>query len=387
MLYFQYLFQENSCWTLLFYTALTLAIFVLGCLSQRRQGNAIVFERKWFFAACALLWAVCFFTNVGTDYPTYVHVYADNTWELVVRDTELQIEHGFRLLCYLMRFVIPNADLGLGILKTAMMALMLYAIYRMRNELHMGTALGAYAALFYYTSFSLLRFCFTSAMVLLAWVNFLEGKNKKGLLWLLLAVLLHKTMLLCAAVYALYYVTRKVQTKKLFIALSALLIPVLLLCRPFLQWLVTLPLFEKYIYYVSDEMSFGIMQFVFYAPVAAVFLFSKLPEKQQSRNLLPMLALMGFAIAMMGYTVGMVARFYTCFAVNFVILIPMFVHQVRRKELGQNCGTYLTLSPRYHLSYRLTMLLVILYFGMRFVIDIGELMDPWGLYPYTTWLF
>lgn len=393
MLFLEYLFRPESCATLVFYSLLTLAIFAMGCLSQRKipGSNEIVFQYKWFLVAFAVLWALSFLGDIGTDYEKYKVVYLENPIELVFTDTRM--EPGFRLLCFLLKLVIPNADIGMGVIKTITLVLLFYTVYRLRDKIHIGTAIGAYTALFYFDSFNLIRITLASVMVMLAFVLVLENKHWQALLLVLVTVTLHYTALLCLAILGVYYLTRKAKIRTLAIVFAAVLIPVFLILGLFSREIAIAfwqhPLLSKYSSYLAEESSsFGVMQFVFYAPVAAVFLFSKWNGDNDKRNLLPILALVGFGVAMMGYVVGMVSRFNIYFGINFMVLIPMFVHQVRLGNEPRKGGQSLfTVSSRYPLAYLGTMGVVIAYYGMRFVLDVGEYMVTSGIYPYSTWLF
>lgn len=389
MLYLEYLFRPDSRGTLIFYTILTLAVFAMGCLSQRiLPDGRLEFRRKWFFGAFFVLWIFSFFGNIGADYANYTDIYANNTIALVINDTERKIEPAFRLLCYLMRYLIPNSDVGLGLIKTAVLAIGFYAIYRMREEIHVGTALGAYTVILYFTTFNLLRFCLTSAMILLAWVYVLQGEDRKGIFWMILATLMHKTMLLCLAVYLLFAAARKVESKKWIIALVTITVIGVLCCKPVLQMLVKLQVFQKYKNYVKTGSAFGIVQFIYYVPVVGMLLFGRSKKDSLTRNWLPTQAVLGFAMAMMGYIVGMLCRYQMCFGMLFIVWLPMFIHQVRIKQSSQDTdGKYMTVSPDYPLSYRMTMIAVFAYFGLRFMLDVGDLMAEAGINPYSMWLF
>lgn len=393
MLFFEYLFRAESCVTLVFYSLLTLAVFAMGCLSQRKtpSGSEIVFQRKWFLAAFAVLWALSFFGDIGTDYEKYKVVYLENPITRVFTDTRM--EPGFRLLCFLLKLVIPSADIGMGIIKSITLVLLFYTVYRLRDRIHVGTAIGAYTAMFYFDSFNLIRITLVSVMVMLAFVFVLENKHWQAVTLMLLAVTLHYTALLGLALLGVYYLTRRAKIRTIAILFVAVMLPLFLALGLFSREIAAAfwqhPLLSKYSSYLAAESgSFGIMQFVFYAPVAAVFLFTKWDPENDKRNLLPILALTGFGVAMMGYVVGMVSRFNIYFGWNFIILIPMFVHQVRLGQGTDNGGrTLFSVSSRYPLSFLCTIGVVIAYFGMRFVLDVGEYMVTSGIYPYSTWLF
>ncbi len=389
MEYISYLFQADVRPTLLFYTVLTLAVFALGSLSQKKDlaGKQVSFQWTWFCAAFVLLTAVGMFCNVGTDYPNYTDIYGNNTWALVWDDNERHIEFGFRLLCYGMRFVIPSVDLGLGLIKAATLVMVFYAVYLLKEQIHVGTALGAYTALHFFTGFSAMRMNFASAMVLLAWAYLLLGKDKKTLFWLVLSMTMHRTTILCLAIYGFYWLTRKVQTKKILIFIAVLAVPMLIFGYDLLKIIVKYGMFRKYRSYVQGEPDFGVMQFVYYAPVAAVLVMSRWKNDVKSHNFLPTMAALGFVVAMMGYMADMVTRLNDYFTLVFVYLIPMFIHQVRLKDMEQPSECQLMVKKAYPLTFFQTMVIVFLYFGMRFVLEIGHFMEPSTLYPYTTWLF
>lgn len=388
MSFFNYLFNPESSGTLILYFCITCAVFLFGCCAQQKvkssiDGKAVYkFNKGFYILAFLVLWFFAFFNNVGTDLSTYLKIYNTASISLMLED--VFVEPGFRFLCILIKCVVSDAYIGVGLIKTITLLLIFYSGYKLREQIHMGFFIVAYTILFYFESFNLIRISLAAALILLAWVLFGEQKPIKSLFLIILAISVHYSAIIAIPVILLFPFVRKEKSHIIIAVMLVFTLLAIIFAPMIINWLVAnVPFLNKYENYLQGSGTVGIMQFIFYVPVAAVCLYWRGTKENEGFNKTALcIAGWGLLVALLGYNYGMIARMNVYFGYNFMVLIPLFMQKLRQRQC--NC-IKLEIDERYKLSYDLTWLIVCAYFLIRFVLDIAGYMEGSGIYPFIFW--
>ena len=133
------------------------------------------FNKYLFCISFILLAGWCFLSKTGDDMPAYVLYYSTWSWSDLL---DFSVEIGYKLLCIVLRFVIKNPYIGLGLIKILCIALVFQSLYLLKDRLSLGFAVLAYVCILYVHSFHLLRIMIAVGLVFLGFSYSSLGKNK-----------------------------------------------------------------------------------------------------------------------------------------------------------------------------------------------------------------
>jgi len=389
--FFSYMFNAESSRTILIYICITFISFLFGTVSQKIVTNkysnevTVRVRKLWYLIACFLLWFFSFFNCVGNDYPMYLSIYEESTFELIARN--IFVEPGFRMLCVLIKLIVSDARIGIGLIKTITLLLIFITIYKFRDRIHIGLALLAYVSIFYFESYSLIRSNLAAAMVLFSIALIIEKKNIFALTIMILSMTIHYSAAISLVFYFIFIGLRKINVRKLVIIMLTAALFMVFLSDTVLRYLsYNVSYFAKYRNYIATGSSFGIMQIIYYIPIFITIFYTYSNQKTTTQHCSIILVFMGLAIALIGYRSGMVSRMNVYFLYNYVILIPYFVFQVKLRYWTRNDKEILYISRNYKLGYQLTLVIALFYFCVRFILDTTGYMNASGIYPLKLWI-
>lgn len=206
--------------TLILYICIIIGSTVLAFASQKISWSSINnkyycarFSLILFFLSALVAWLFLAFTNIGVDYPNYIYIVRQETWETF--SSIYSVEPGFGVLCLLLKFVCgSNSDAVLFFIKSFSVILYFICIFSLRKHISVGYAVFAYMALLYLPSFYLISMMFASSLIMVALTYaYLRKRYIFPMFLIIIAAQIHNSAYLFAAVFALMWIVNK--SKKL----------------------------------------------------------------------------------------------------------------------------------------------------------------------------
>ncbi len=273
------------------------------------------FSFPLFFLSFLILFLTVFFTKSGTDISVYVDFYNNWTWGDL---NDFQIEPANKVLYLVIRSVIPNPYIGLGVVKFLNLLLVYYSIYLLKDKINVGVAIFAYGALLYVYSFHLLRMMTALGLMFVAFSFELCNKRWRCLICLALSVCFHYSAIVGIIGYGFYLFFKLIRTNswKVFVLIIVSVTWALFGTYIIIFLVKTIPVLNKYESYIQQgaHQGSGIMQYVWFIPVAYL-LFRTYPKtKSIFYELACVLGVMTFLVGQLGYSFAVIGRaVYYCY--------------------------------------------------------------------------
>lgn len=363
--YFSLLFSGDNGGSIFLYTIIFFVSFLLASKSQKVVNGNYIFQRSWFFITFLFLWIFFALNDVGADTEQYRSIFSNVTNTADISQIALGVEPGYQFLNYLVHFLTNNPVSGVAIIRTLQLALVFLSFYLLRDEIDIKFAVMAYVAFFYFSSFNILRSSLAGSVGL---ISFALLYRKKDFLAFILAIVgfsFHNsfalfiiTLILCELILKIRLLNKNV-TLIVIIAFVALLF-VLNVGADYINFVLNNSDFNngRYEGYASDTSAAGLFVVFKYVPVFySLYLLgrSKIKSEVEKRWLIMNLVYVfaGFAIAVMGYQIGMLTRTAIYFGSAYLFLIPSSFYRpglISRKSFKIVIFIFLTMMYMINIS-------------------------------------
>lgn len=375
--YFNLLVSDSHGGTMLLYTCIFFIACILGSKVQHVTSNGLhKFSMKTYICLYCFLCAFYVFNDVGIDTEHYRSYYRHFVTTQDIVDNYGAVEKLYQYLNVFLHIFITNEYIGVGFIRMLQLAIFFIAIYKLRNRINIGFAIMAYMAFFYYDSFNLLRSSLAGSICILGMAFLYDKKYLLALLLSLLAYGFHHSAIFFIAavlVYLFCYHTPAKKFKKVipFVAVIGLFVVLNYGADIINQMLVADFANGRYDYVVGTKgSSMGLFVLLKYSIPFYVLYMIKKDKKQRADDVATweidlIWTILGFAIALLAYQIGMLARVAIYFSSAFIILLPRYIY-----------------SHELLINTRTTKIIYILYFILMFVITIGGLYEISGLGPF-----
>lgn len=387
--FFTYAFQPQYAFSIWVYNAIFILTTAFAFLSNSKskiivsQKRSLSSQKVFFYLSFLCAWIFFAFSSTGTDYQAYVSMYENASFSdsfFLSRTTE----KGYLIMNVILKYFIPNAYFGIAFIKTITLLLVWGGIRSLRSQIHIGFAVMAYMALFYFQSFNLLRISLSGSICFIAFVYLIKNKKKSAILLTICAISIHRSALLfliTLMAYFLYRFSARFKSVYRILFLFAVLILTYLgndiIIRTIESGVLGDRLSNRYSIYLGSNSTFGYAQIVFYLPV--FFMIFDLLKTKSLRNsvfgeLFYIWVFTSFTVALLGYDFGILTRAAIYFSPVFVIFIPYYM---RYRQDG-SIPSY----NRKRLSYSILSVVIFCYWILRYMLTISSLFIPSGLYEY-----
>lgn len=370
------------------YFALTIAVGVLGFLSQRVVvttcgGCKVKVNKLPYLLATAILVFFAATYASGADYAQYIEIYNASTWSSLA---DPQIEFGYRIINIVLNAIFPSAVVGVAIIKAVSVLLTCVAIYKLRIRINLGISLLSYVALSYLISLNLIRIYFAAAIIFLGIAALYTAKKHnmvKLVISILLATTIHYTAISVIVVPIIlilrkYIPSRERNKNKVILALMIVFAIVALYIIPVL--VENISVLNKYLPYINTAGSIGIGQILFFTvPVYWLIICRKKSDKR-GWNIAYIIILISFVISILGYRIGMLSRLSAFFNMTFIVAMPQLIMDYQKcaalyiRKYGNNNVQVLIFLTVIYVLFRL-----ILYLGSMTVDGIQEIIFVWDV--------
>lgn len=376
MEYFSYLFDPIYSRHIWIYNGIIISVCLFAFISNYAKHKR---EKAFWFALSFLVaWFFFAFTNSGTDWTSYINIYNESslTSEYFASDG-LEIGYGF--LNAFLHLFIKNANYGIVIIKTIQIALVFSSIYSLKSEIHLGFSVLAYMALFYFPAFNILRISLAGAICLFSYIKSSREKYLISFFLGIVSVFIHKAaaiFIIALSIYNIYRFSGRYKT--LLKALILFAVPFIVFWgKDILMFVLqTGFFFDRYENYLGYDSTFGFMQIIFYLPILFVYFAIPISQKKLfSYDLIFCFIVIGFAVAMLGYSVGMLSRMAVFFVAPFMFFLPQYIKSSSSPPSASSSSQAQTsLGLRF---------VIFLYWCFRYIIVMSDIFLISGLYNFS----
>lgn len=277
------------------------------------------FNQLFFTISFLILFIFSALAKNGPDIPAYVSIYNNvNLNDLA----DFGIEAGYELLCIVLRVIIKNPYVGIGVIKFISLYMIYRAIYLLKHKIRVGFAVAGYVILLYLLSFFLLRIMLAIGMVYLALAYEVIGKRKNAILFLIFAFLFHYTSIVVFIAYIIYILLGTKLTVKKILLFGLCGFTVTLVAKRVISVLVSLiPVMEKYKTYGMSNDNNGIGQLILFLPIVyLIFCFNRTEKSDKFYRVGVVSAIMAFMFGSLGYVyevIGRIVYYFYFFAIMY----------------------------------------------------------------------
>lgn len=326
--YFNLLFSSQDGGTMFFYTLIVLlSTFFASKAQPKAYYGTDKINGGSFLLSFLILCIPMAFTSNGTD----TNFYMDYFHNIRTFDdaTISNIEIGFQFYIATIHYFIDDPQTFVILSRVIMIVLVFCSIYIMRDKSVLWLAVLGFACVVYFQLFSALRNGLAYSFAFLAYALCVKNKYPLSIVLSVISFSIHRS-----AIFFLLTILAFVAFEKLDLKMfKRILIPVLILFIVALYFrgkeLLTYFIFSDDIYYskyggyISDENTSGLMVFFVYIPL--VYLYVKFKNlKNLSANFYYLnlfLAGVGFALSVLSYQIGQLARVNPYFSLPFIFYI------------------------------------------------------------------
>lgn len=373
-----YMFDEEYGYSLRIYILMVMIVTIPAFLSCQQKERESYWNKFYFLLSFLLAWFFYIFSDIGTDLISYLNIFEASNLS-IEWITEEGLEPGYKLLNALLHSFISNPYIGVAIIKTLQIGLVYVSIYLLRKEIDVGQSVMAYMSLFYFQAFNLIRLSLAGSICFVSIALLIRKKNVIAFLLSLIAATIHFSAIFfvfASIVYYAYSISGKY--KSIFIILICASIPAIIIWGgDLIRIIVNSGIFmDRYEDYLDAEQTFGVAQIIFYIPIILLYcmvfpIFFK--ERDRYLDVGFVFTTTGFGVAMLGYSLGMLARASIFFAMPFMFLCPYYLRKRAKKEFAYGM---------LRLNHRSENKLFMGYWIFRFILMISGLFIPSGLYQF-----
>lgn len=392
-------FVENISTVLLYFVIVFLSVFfafksqkkILVKTTDDNSGRTIYkskikFRKKYFFLSFFVLWFFSAFNFSGKDKTTYLEIFNNvNFLTLFTLDQEF----GFQLLNLIVKMFIPNGYVMLFVISTVTLLLIYATLYFYRDKIKIEYSVLAYAALFYFQSFNLMRIYLAAAILLFGTRYLLKKRTAAYLLVILIAASMHYSALIMILPYCLFLIYRKSKLT----TTAKMVILFVFACALIAGYIIMIPIIPKlnlisrydYVFDSIQFNGFGFAQILYHGIILLMFAYCRRYLKKDAiADLGIVFTMVSFTLGMISYTTDVFGRILYLFLLPYVLFIPYMLRKIqtnqyccnKRNMQGYYVGNRIGISRTGHISqlyaycaaYKTIAFLFILYFLFRFVI-------------------
>lgn len=367
-----FIFNKGNLPALSLYFFIGFLSVIFAFLSQKhfynKEGKEIFVFRNIFYIFSFLIAGIfAFIIADGNDFPQYSLIYQKSNWNSV---KDLYIEPGYRILNLFLKSVIKNPNFGLGIIKLFTVALVYRSLYLLRKKINLGFAIMAYISLFYFEGLNLIRIYLAGAILLRGFCGYLENKKiYKYLIAVIIAISIHYT-----AIIGLYFILlincyynsiikKQFNRFRILNFLNILLtisVPIIL---PILIYKISF--LYKYANYLGNT-TIGITQILYFIiPLIIGWQIYKY-SNEQHKEILLIFSIFSFAIALLGYNIGILTRMLFYFSFPFLIAMPLYYELRLAKNMNMNFY-----FNKNRFSKNIWGYIFLIYFASRFILNLS----------------
>lgn len=355
----------------------TISIFVLivsnfGIIKLRINGK--IYEMPiGLFSAVIILIGIKGFSAVGRDVLSGYY-FGFMSASSLSDFTDDSVEIGYRLLAIFVHNIWNNYTFFLLVISFLTVVPVAYLAWKYRGYIDVGLTMFLYTTIYYFQGLSLLRIFLATSIGLLSMDYFFCNKYKKSLLYFILAISMHTSMLILL-VPCLIYSYRKFSQGVYALLLGTVFLFVMLLGKQIIASFA-----GRYsVYSTLTSNGLGFEQLLYYLPILLLIYYGN--KMGRTEKYTESVYRLGVSVLMVGFFLGEVAYIIPIFGrmqiafISLIYFISFYVKELKLENL--KLGTILKV-------------LVIIYGLIRMYIYLKQYYNVDSIMPYTTiwgWTF
>lgn len=371
------LFNAHHSTTIILYTSIFIVSSILGFKCQRKEWYGTKRINKSVFYFLFLFLCVFYaFNDVAVDTPHY-RAYFDHFVDLnSIDDGYGAVEKLYQLLNIFLHYFISDSYWGIAFIRVLQLSIFFHAIYLLRDKTIIGYAIMAYVAFFYFDSFNLLRSSLAGSLALLSFAYISDRRFFLSVGCGLLAMGIHTSgifILATIGVYCICYETGLAKYNKLIlVGATILFFLVIAVGGKYINRLLADDFGGGRYDYISAS-SGGIGVFIllkYFPPLVALYMLKKGRNNIVTGNWINLnfvWLIVGFAIALLAYQIGMLTRVAIYFSTPFLFLVPFYCILLYKNKSS---------------NYKLVNLFLWIYFTFMYVNTMSGLYEISELGPF-----
>lgn len=353
---------SNDTLYLYFFIAFLVALF--GWLSQHVKSLVRVeagtssnqyldrINSIFFYGIFIVLFFFSAFRDVGVDLPTYRSIFNDST---SAYSTDFSIEPGFLYINKILKTIGCNANIAISLFSFITIFLVFKTVRIYVGQLNIALSLLAYATIYYFPSFNMVRMYLAASVTLYLYRYFIEGKLKIFFLLYLLTCTIHYSAILFLIPICAVLLYKKYHNWFWIVYLVGAI-----LAFKAISILSEIPIFERYEHYTSIggiENSFGMLHWLINIPLLSLYVYArrKIPNNPHLSSLL-VFTMCELLIGLLSYKVMMLGRSLVYYNILFIIIVPIIIRQLVIKHV--KWGKCITWIYALYLIYRFYLYLI-----------------------------
>lgn len=317
-----------------------------------------------------ILWSLLALANCGTDTGAYNDLFL-NAFDWDYCTSYHQMEVGFATLNALIRIFTTKTEVYNAVLAFLFLLFTFVALWKLKNDVHFGWAILAFATTFYLQYINLKRIYLASAIILYALTFLIRKQNLKYAIWVVVATLIHTSAVMMFAPLIIQgFFTKKYKLWHI-VAMSTLLICFIYVFR---NQIFSIVISERYANYGVVEGTFGMMQLIYHVPFFWVIARYGNWKNKDFHKICLILVCMSFILSTMGYFVLLIGRTFVFFELAFMggVSIPNIQRNRERKDF-----TVIRSRDLVNVAF-------VAYFGFRLYMYFSGYLFSDGLMPYIS---
>lgn len=360
---------EWSLKTFIFYLVIILGCYLIAWMFRKQSIKWGTYQKQKYSVSLVIVGIILLvikcFNTTGRDLRTgYAYNFASATSMENYRDQTVEV--GFRILMVIVRKFTNDYAVFLFVVGILTIFPVIYFINKYRYKIDMPTAILLFTSIYFINGFSAYRQYMAVSISLFMLDTIIEKKPYKALFWIAVSSTIH---IACFALIIPYVLCFSRLFSKKMIAIS-IVVFFALFCLGRGEIALLLKEHERYrIYFVNQEIRFGLEQIVYYAPMFfLVYLNRKYKVNKNISRIAYVYIITGFAFGMFSYVLPIFGRMQSIF-IPIIILIPYYIKQYKE---------------HYEKSKRMILnILTVFYSLARFTIWITQYYGLEDLMPYT----
>ncbi len=327
--------NTNRMWddtTLYYYFAIVLFSVLIGWIAENkkkrndRKGLLFCFYLISFFLAFILGFRS---ESVGIDTINYRTSF-DNAFDYSIFDYE-SIEPGFHLLQIIIGFLFSGPSISIIIFSFFTVFFVFKGLWKQRDSISIFIAFSIYVGIFYFQAMNLLRIYLAAAIILWKFDYLIKKQYTKFVVVILIAATIHFSSLVMFLPLGFLWL----RSKSNFLALgvtAAMLAFAVSIAMSFSSYLNLL----RYAEYGDNNNATGNIGFMLFFEYLPCLYFIVYAYRKKIFNqwyyLLISFTCVGFSLKVLSYYVEIVGRLGIHFMGLFILLIPYFINEIRKRN-------------------------------------------------------
>lgn len=311
------------------------------------------------------------FSNVGRDVLSGYHIGFESATNLSNYSDD-SVELGYRVLNVIVHNIWDNYTFFLVIVAIFTVTPVAYVAWKYRQNCPIGITMGLYTAIYYFQGLSLVRIYLAASIGLIVFDKLIQNKKKQAILYIIIASLFHRSMLILFLPYIMY------RAKKFSKGIYTIILIITFFILYILSSKITSTFSGRYeVYRNIQSAGLGFQQLIYILPIVLLLVYARKISVNFNPNIYRMswiVIIFSFFIGELGYVISILGRAQVA-SLSIIFVVAYSIEKIAKKSvvLGE-----------------VIKILTIIYGLVRLYIYLAQYYNIDSIMPYSTvwgWIF